>query len=88
MFNDNDNDNDNDNGAGMHVHQSLWKGGQPLFFGEGTYANMSQTARWYIGVSVRLSKDLSDDLVRSEPMVIGIGASQHLLGSRQQTSDL
>ena len=39
----------NDNGTGMHVHQSLWKGGQPLFFGEGTYANLSQTARWYIG---------------------------------------
>lgn len=38
-----------DNGAGMHVHQSLWKAGQPLFFGEGTYANLSQTARWYIG---------------------------------------
>jgi glutamine synthetase len=39
----------NDNGTGMHVHQSLWKGGQPLFFGEGSYANLSQTARWYIG---------------------------------------
>mgnify|MGYP002654288707 FL=1 len=38
-----------DNGSGMHVHQSLWKGGNPLFFGEGTYANLSQTARWYIG---------------------------------------
>lgn len=38
-----------DNGSGMHVHQSLWKDGQPLFFGEGTYANLSQTARWYIG---------------------------------------
>ena len=39
----------NDNGTGMHVHQSLWKSGQPLFFGEGSYANLSQTARWYIG---------------------------------------
>jgi len=39
----------NDNGTGMHVHQSLWKAGQPLFFGEGAYANLSQTARWYIG---------------------------------------
>jgi len=39
----------NDNGTGMHVHQSLWKSGQPLFFGEGAYANLSQTARWYIG---------------------------------------
>jgi len=23
-----------DNGSGMHVHQSLWKDGQPLFFDE------------------------------------------------------
>jgi glutamine synthetase len=38
-----------DNGSGMHVHQSLWNDDQPLFFGEGTYANLSQTARWYIG---------------------------------------
>ncbi|MEB3176955.1 MAG: glutamine synthetase beta-grasp domain-containing protein, partial [Synechococcus sp.] len=42
-----------DNGSGMHVHQSLWKGGNPLFFGEGTYANLSQTARWYIGGLLR-----------------------------------
>jgi glutamine synthetase len=38
-----------DNGSGMHVHQSLWKEGQPLFFSEAGYANLSQTARWYIG---------------------------------------
>jgi glutamine synthetase len=42
-----------DNGSGMHVHQSLWKDGHPLFFGEGTYANLSQTARWYIGGLLR-----------------------------------
>jgi glutamine synthetase len=37
-----------DNGNGMHAHQSLWKGGNPLFGGEG-YAGLSQTALWYIG---------------------------------------
>ena len=37
-----------DNGSGMHVHQSLWKDGKPLFFGEG-YADLSDLARWYIG---------------------------------------
>jgi glutamine synthetase len=37
-----------DNGSGMHVHQSLWKDGKPLFWGDG-YANLSDTARWYIG---------------------------------------
>ena len=39
----------NDNGTGMHVHQSLWKEGAPLFFSEAGYANLSETARWYIG---------------------------------------
>ncbi len=37
-----------DNGNGMHTHQSLWKGGKPLFAGEG-YAGLSQMALWYIG---------------------------------------
>ncbi len=39
----------NDNGTGMHTHQSLWKDGQPLFYSEGTYANLSETALYYIG---------------------------------------
>ncbi|MCM1985035.1 type I glutamate--ammonia ligase [Lyngbya confervoides] len=38
----------NDNGSGMHTHQSIWKGGQPLFWGEG-YANLSPMALHYIG---------------------------------------
>jgi glutamine synthetase len=38
-----------DNGSGMHVHQSLWKGGEPLFFDEAGYAGLSDLARWYIG---------------------------------------
>jgi glutamine synthetase len=37
-----------DNGSGMHVHQSLSKGGQNLFAGEG-YGGLSQLALWYIG---------------------------------------
>ncbi|GAB1420489.1 type I glutamate--ammonia ligase [Anaerolineales bacterium] len=37
-----------DNGSGMHVHQSLWKDGEPLFFGD-HYAHLSQMALWYIG---------------------------------------
>jgi glutamine synthetase len=37
-----------DNGSGMHTHQSLWKGNQPLFAGDG-YAGLSQLALWYIG---------------------------------------
>ena len=38
-----------DNGSGMHTHQSLWKGGEPLFFDENGYAQISDIARWYIG---------------------------------------
>jgi glutamine synthetase len=38
-----------DNGSGMHTHQSLWKDGRNVFFEKGAYANISQTAKWYIG---------------------------------------
>ena len=38
-----------DNGSGMHVHQSLWKDGEPLFWDELGYAQLSDMARWYIG---------------------------------------
>ena len=38
-----------DNGSGMHVHQSLWKDGVPLFYDELGYGGLSDMARWYIG---------------------------------------
>lgn len=38
----------NDNGSGMHTHQSIWKGGQPLFAGD-KYAGLSDMALYYIG---------------------------------------
>jgi glutamine synthetase len=38
-----------DNGSGMHVHQSLWKDGVPLFFSESGYALTSEMCRHYIG---------------------------------------
>ncbi|PJF40338.1 MAG: type I glutamate--ammonia ligase [Phototrophicales bacterium] len=37
-----------ENGSGMHVHQSLWKDGEPLFFGD-KYASLSELALWYMG---------------------------------------
>lgn len=36
-------------GNGMHFHQHLFKGGQNLFFDPDGYAQLSQTARYYIG---------------------------------------
>ena len=38
-----------DNGSGMHVHSSLWEGGNPLFYDENGYGGLSDMARWYIG---------------------------------------
>ncbi|NUS45519.1 MAG: type I glutamate--ammonia ligase [Mycobacteriaceae bacterium] len=38
-----------DNGSGMHVHQSLWRDGSPLFYDEKGYAGLSDIARHYIG---------------------------------------
>ena len=38
-----------DNGSGMHVHQSLWKDGVPLFYDPEGYAGSSEMARHYIG---------------------------------------
>ncbi len=38
-----------DNGSGMHVHQSLWKDGVPLFADADGYAGISEMALHYIG---------------------------------------
>jgi glutamine synthetase len=37
-----------DNGSGMHVHQSIWNKGKPLFAGD-KYAGLSDTCLYYIG---------------------------------------
>lgn len=37
-----------DNGSGMHCHQSLWKGGEPLFADEAGYAGLSKLAMHYV----------------------------------------
>ena len=47
-----------DNGSGMHTHQSLWLGGEPLFFDETGYAGLSDMARWYIGGLLQHSPSL------------------------------
>jgi len=47
-----------DNGSGMHTHQSLWKGGKPLFAGNG-YADLSDDALYYIGGIIHHAKALN-----------------------------
>ena len=47
-----------DNGSGMHVHQSIWKGGKPLFAGD-KYADLSQECLWYIGGIIKHAKSLN-----------------------------
>ncbi len=47
-----------DNGTGMHVHQSLWKGGKPLFAGN-EYAGVSSDCLYYIGGVLQHARALS-----------------------------
>ena len=45
-----------ENGNGMHVHQSLWKDGKPLFFNKDGYAGLSDLARYYVGGLLKHAK--------------------------------
>jgi glutamine synthetase len=47
-----------DNGSGMHVHQSIWGGGKPLFAGDG-YAGLSEMCLYYIGGIIKHAKALN-----------------------------
>lgn len=47
-----------DNGSGMHVHQSIWSEGNPLFAGSG-YADLSDNALYYIGGIIKHAKALN-----------------------------
>jgi glutamine synthetase len=47
-----------DNGTGMHVNMSIWKDGKPLFAGD-KYADLSQTALYFIGGILQHAKALN-----------------------------
>jgi len=47
-----------DNGSGMHVHQSIWKDGQPTFAGD-KYADLSDNCLYYIGGIIKHAKAIN-----------------------------
>jgi glutamine synthetase len=47
-----------DNGSGMHVHQSIWKGGKPMFAGD-KYAGLSEMCLYYIGGVIKHAKAIN-----------------------------
>jgi len=78
-----------DNGSGMHTHQSLWKGGKPLFAGDG-YAGLSQLALWYTGGLLKHAKALSAIIAPTtnsyKRLVPGYEAPVNLAYSRRNRS--
>lgn len=48
----------NDNGTGMHVHQSIWKDGKPLFAGD-EYAGLSKQCLYYIGGVIKHARAIN-----------------------------
>jgi len=78
-----------DNGSGMHTHQSLWKGGQPLFAGDG-YAGLSELALWYIGGLIKHGPALSAIIAPTtnsyKRLVPGFEAPVNLAYSRRNRS--
>jgi len=47
-----------DNGSGMHVHQSIWKDGKPVFAGD-RYADLSQNCLHYIGGIIKHARAIN-----------------------------
>jgi len=78
-----------DNGSGMHTHQSLWKGGKPLFAGDG-YAGLSPMALWYIGGLIKHGPALSAIIAPTtnsyKRLVPGFEAPVNLAYSRRNRS--
>ncbi len=53
----------NDNGSGMHIHTSLARKGENLFYDEKGYAMLSQMCKWYLG-----------GLLKHAPAILAFGA--------------
>ena len=78
-----------DNGSGMHTHQSIWKKGKPLFFGD-LYAGLSQMALHYIGGLLKHARALSAIIAPTtnsyKRLVPGYEAPVNLAYSRRNRS--
>jgi glutamine synthetase len=78
-----------DNGNGMHTHQSLWKGAEPLFAGDG-YAGLSQAALWYVGGLIKHGPALAAIIAPTtnsyKRLVPGFEAPVNLAYSRRNRS--
>jgi glutamine synthetase len=78
-----------DNGSGMHVHQSIWKAGEPAFAGD-LYAGLSQMALWYIGGLLKHARALSAIIAPTtnsyKRLVPGYEAPVNLAYSRRNRS--
>ena len=78
-----------DNGSGMHTHQSIWKGGKPLFAGD-CYAGLSQMALHYIGGLLKHARALSAIIAPTtnsyKRLVPGYEAPVNLAYSRRNRS--
>jgi len=78
-----------DNGSGMHTHQSLWKGGTPLFAGD-RYAGLSELALNYIGGLLKHARALAAIIAPTtnsyKRLVPGYEAPVNLAYSRRNRS--
>ena len=75
----------------MRVHQSLWNGGEPLFFRRAPYGGISDIGRWYIGGILAHARAIlafcgaNDKLVLGR-LVPGYEAPVNLVYSQQNRS--
>ena len=79
-----------DNGSGMHVHISLWKNGKNIFFDKDGYAQISETAKYFIGGLLKHAHALCAFIAPTtnsyKRLVPGYGAPVNLVFSKRNRS--
>ena len=81
-----------ENGSGMHVHQSLFRGDEPVFWDPEAEFELSDIARGYIGGLLKYAKEfcaVTNPLVNSyKRLVPGYEAPTHIAWSERNRSPL